>query len=89
MASLSPRLGALAIVAGLAVAACGSDSSDDAADGAPDAPAEASADAGSSDGGGDAASGILNFTAPLVGGGELDAQTLGDKPTAFWFWSPT
>ncbi|WP_051063235.1 hypothetical protein [Ilumatobacter nonamiensis] len=32
---------------------------------------------------------ILRFTAPLVGGGELDAASLATKPTAFWFWSPT
>ncbi len=32
---------------------------------------------------------VLAFTAPLVGGGELDAAALADKPTAFWFWAPT
>ena len=36
---------------------------------------------------------ILQFTAPLVGGGELDASTLSGtldgKATAFWFWAPT
>lgn len=31
----------------------------------------------------------LQFTAPLVGGGELDAATLAGKPTLFWFWAPT
>lgn len=31
----------------------------------------------------------LQFTAPLVGGGDLDAATLADKPTVFWFWAPT
>lgn len=31
----------------------------------------------------------LQFTAPLVGGGEIDAASLSDKPTAFWFWAPT
>ncbi|MFM7684550.1 MAG: hypothetical protein ACKPDI_01335 [Actinomycetota bacterium] len=30
----------------------------------------------------------LQFTAPLVGGGTLDATTLADKPTVFWFWAP-
>lgn len=30
----------------------------------------------------------LRFTAPLVGGGTLDATTLADKPTVFWFWAP-
>ncbi len=31
----------------------------------------------------------LQFSAPLVGGGELDATTLAGKPTVFWFWAPT
>ncbi len=32
---------------------------------------------------------LLQFTAPLVGGGELVGDELAGKPTAFWFWSPT
>lgn len=32
---------------------------------------------------------ILAFSGPLVGGGQFDGAELGDKPTAFWFWSPT
>ena len=36
-----------------------------------------------------AAPASLQFTAPLVGGGELDAATLAGKPTLFWFWAPT
>lgn len=31
----------------------------------------------------------LQFTAPLVGGGEFDGAAYGDKPTVFWFWAPT
>lgn len=31
----------------------------------------------------------LQFTAPLVGGGEFDGATVADKPTVFWFWGPT
>lgn len=31
----------------------------------------------------------LQFTAPLVGGGEIVGDELAGKPTAFWFWSPT
>ncbi len=31
----------------------------------------------------------LQFSAPLVGGGELDVATLAGKPTVFWFWAPT
>ena len=32
----------------------------------------------------------LQFTAPLVGGGEIDlAADFDNKPTLFWFWAPT
>lgn len=31
----------------------------------------------------------LQFSAPLVGGGEIDATTLAGTPTVFWFWAPT
>ncbi|MGK0277238.1 MAG: hypothetical protein ACI9N0_003639, partial [Ilumatobacter sp.] len=31
----------------------------------------------------------LQFSAPLVGGGEIDAAALAGKPTLFWFWAPT
>ena len=31
----------------------------------------------------------LQFTAPLVGGGEFDGAAYADKPTVFWFWAPT
>lgn len=30
----------------------------------------------------------LQFSAPLVGGGELNAAELAGKPTALWFWAP-
>lgn len=67
------------------------------ADNAAATDAEAPEDAGPADGGAvvdesaapDAAPEILRFTSPLVGGGEIDAAALADRPTAFWFWSPT
>jgi hypothetical protein len=31
----------------------------------------------------------LQFTAPLVGGGEFSGDTVAGKPTLFWFWAPT
>jgi hypothetical protein len=37
----------------------------------------------------EAAPAALQFSAPLVGGGEIDASTLAGKPTVFWFWAPT
>ena len=32
---------------------------------------------------------LLQFSAPLVGGGDIDATSLAGKPTVFWFWAPT
>ena len=98
------RIAALAAAVGLTLAACGgSDSADDTAAPPADTAAEAapqsdgsdettddSGDSGEADAGAtDAAPALLQFTAPLVGGGELDAAELSSKPTAFWFWSPT
>jgi hypothetical protein len=31
----------------------------------------------------------LQFTAPLVGGGEFTGADSAGKPTVFWFWAPT
>jgi hypothetical protein len=31
----------------------------------------------------------LQFTAPLVGGGEFVGADYAGKPTVFWFWAPT
>jgi len=88
------RLAAFACVASLAGAACGGTSNGDeaaapapAADVAPVAsdpePADASPNAS-----GDVPA-LLQFTAPLIGGGEIAGDELAGKPTAFWFWSPT
>ena len=30
----------------------------------------------------------LDFSAPLLGGGELDARTYAGQPLALWFWAP-
>jgi hypothetical protein len=32
---------------------------------------------------------ILQFSAPLVGGGTFDGARVAGIPTAFWFWAPT
>lgn len=48
---------------------------------ATDAPADAETNASAPE--------IMRFTSTLVGGGELSGAALADKPTAFWFWSPT
>jgi len=90
------RTAAFALAAGFAIVACGG--SDTAEDGTPAAPEQAADQVTDTATGGDdspapAPSGdapeILQFTSPLVGGGELDAAELSGKPTAFWFWSPT
>jgi ABC-type glycerol-3-phosphate transport system substrate-binding protein len=31
----------------------------------------------------------LRFTAPIVGGGELDGATLANRAVMLWFWAPT
>jgi hypothetical protein len=31
---------------------------------------------------------ILQVSAPLVGGGELDLAAYGDRPLLLWFWAP-
>lgn len=31
----------------------------------------------------------LQFSAPLVGGGQFDGGAVAGKPTLFWFWAPT
>lgn len=38
--------------------------------------------------GGEGAPAILQISAPLVGGGELDLATIGDRPVLLWFWAP-
>lgn len=91
---MSPRrITAVALAAGLALAACGG--SDDAAPAEP-APTEAPAAADDAGDAGEEAPAsasdapeILQFSADLVGGGTLDASTLAGTPTAFWFWAPT
>jgi thiol-disulfide isomerase/thioredoxin len=72
---------ALSLSAAAVLAACGSSSSTatDAAEPAAGADPAASADAAASK---------LDFTAPLVGGGELAAASLQGKDTVLWFWAP-
>jgi hypothetical protein len=31
---------------------------------------------------------LLSFTAPAIGGGQVDASTFQGRPTLLWFWSP-
>ena len=70
-------------------------------DDASDAPAEISDDPGTDDPGSDddlaepetpdptaEAPEILQFSSPVVGGGELDLAAFGDRPVLLWFWAP-
>jgi hypothetical protein len=90
----SLRLVAFACAAGLAGAACGgTGGGDDSSAPAPAADtATADTDPTPADAGSQSAAAVpalLQFTAPLIGGGEIAADELAGKPTAFWFWSPT
>ncbi len=31
---------------------------------------------------------LLSFTAPAIGGGQVDASTFQGRPALLWFWSP-
>jgi len=92
LARLIPAVATVALLA----AACGSDGSTDSALPAPaeasdtaDAPDDTSDDAPADQAAADGVPELLQFTAPLVGGGEIDATSTAGTPTAFWFWSPT
>ena len=80
-------------VGSLLIAACSSGSTDDGtaakAEPATDVPAGDTALADDVAGDVVTAPASLQFTAPLVGGGDIDAATLAGKPTLFWFWAPT
>jgi hypothetical protein len=56
------------------LAACGSDSSSSTDT------SSAATEQGSSS--------VLELTAPLVGGGELDLGQYAGSPVALWFWAP-
>lgn len=77
----------IAVAALSLVAACGSPDAEGAPSAATPAPAgdvagvPAPAPAG--------VPALLDFTAPLVGGGEYSGALAAGKPTAFWFWAPT
>jgi len=89
---------------GLLAAACGSDP-DSAATAPPTASQPEQSDSSTADNAatpaptspeGDATTGspvavpeALQFTAPLVGGGEFSGADYAGKPTVFWFWAPT
>jgi len=71
----------------VAIAACGSGgSNDDATGGAGSTPASAAVTETAT---GAVVPELLDFRAPLVGGGELDSATFAGTPVVYWFWAPT
>lgn len=89
----SLRLAAFACVAGLAGVACGGASGGDDSSATTEPTADDAGEAQvSSDENAESGAVVpasLQFTAPLIGGGEIVGDELAGKPTAFWFWSPT
>lgn len=80
---------ALPIVAASLLVACGGDDAPDAATGpAPTAAPATVTDGDSSDAPAGNAPAALQFTAPLVGGGQIDMSELGEQPVLLWFWAP-
>ena len=88
----------LALVASACAAADPDPASSPASERAPSAPPATQSPASEGQGGGDGATKdtseppvvpeILEFEAPLVGGGTLKGAELAGAPVAVWFWAP-
>jgi hypothetical protein len=76
------RRGVLAGLAALTLAVTGCSSVAAPGNGAPAQPGAAPSS------GSTVTSGALGFTAPILGGGSLDAGTLSGRPVLLWFWAP-
>lgn len=94
------RLLGFAAAAAFAVSACGASSDGSTVDSpTTEATTEATTDAAAGATSGAAAGGstsivagvpeVLQFAAPLVGGGTYDGASAAGKVTAYWFWAPT
>jgi hypothetical protein len=82
---------ATVVAVGLVLAACGSDTSGDAVTDTVTDTTAASAATVPEDSGGvvpDDAPAILQFSAPLIGGGDIELTTLAGRPVLLWFWAP-
>ena len=81
-----------AVVAATALlAACGDDGSSPTAETAPTSAVRTVSSASTVPAIGSATAAVpdaLRFTAPLVGGGEIDAAAYAGQPVLFWFWAP-
>ena len=67
----------VAALASISIVACGSTDATSGTETAPGSPVNATVPK------------LLEFTAPLVGGGEFDGTSVVGRPVAFWFWAPT
>jgi hypothetical protein len=92
--SAPTNLAAIALSLGVALGACSSDS-ETPGDPAPTAPAATAAVTPTPDDGASRSDGpetevpeVLDFEAPLLGGGSLRGETLAGRDVAFWFWAP-
>jgi hypothetical protein len=74
----------------LVLSGCGTETSE-TAETAKDQPrtttSTKAADAGRSEASGGTVD-LLSFTAPAIGGGQVDGSTFQGRPTLLWFWSP-
>ncbi|WP_017626556.1 redoxin domain-containing protein [Nocardiopsis chromatogenes] len=86
---------AAAAAAVLALAGCGAPDGGDGGGRDTAGPSSGDGGAGGSSGGDGGSSGsgggtpaALDFSAPLVGGGEIDGAELEGEPVVLWFWAP-
>jgi len=86
---------ALPVLAATLLVACGGSDDSSSSDTAPAAPATTAPPATAAaeqpaPAVGDAATvpAALQFTAPLVGGGEIEMGALAGRPVLLWFWAP-
>lgn len=86
MRRLTPLVAPL-VVAGLVLAACGSGDDAPAADPATTLAATPAGSTAPAPAGGEAPA-ALQFSAPLVGGGDVELTTLAGRPVLLWFWAP-
>ena len=86
------RLAPLA-AAGVVLVACGSGAADDATESTGPAVESTDAAPAAEPNRGSAvvpaeAPAALQFSAPLIGGGDIELTTLAGRPVLLWFWAP-
>lgn len=86
---------ALPVLAATLLVACGGSDDDAGSTPATDAPATSAPEptaaaepTGTADPNAAAVPAALQFSAPLVGGGEIEMGALAGRPVLLWFWAP-